>query len=321
MKKSLVFMMMLGLISCNGGGGGSSSGASSNGGVQSVEKVFFDAHVSRLKVVTNGVVSYTGLKGEFSCNVGDSVDFYLSNLKLNQVEISCDSSSYFFVNQLVENGTTSTDLVRDISSLLLALDDDNLTQGIQLASNIHDLDYIVPDIENGSVSGDVNDQVDLLLNDINFKLSTGYAAVTRTEAASHLAISIDSASDSFRSITLTDTGDGDLALCATQASIKVFGSGVTVENINADVAFHEFPEKNFSRDYGNNDFNYTAQSWDLEYDNSVCSPGYSYQSVILEFDGSNTSFSGDYSFKTICMNDLDGSVTEEIVLCDGTWAE
>lgn len=141
MTKTWAFVALSGLVSlagCNSGGGDSApQGAAPTGSSQtqsgaSKVGVFLDSPVQGLKVVrADGSSASTGRWGEFAFTDGETLTFYLGNLRLGSVKGKAEITPL----NLFGASSTADRRVTNLLRLLQSLDaNDNPADGIQLVS-------------------------------------------------------------------------------------------------------------------------------------------------------------------------------------------
>ena len=131
----LVYGLTFALTACNSGGSDSSTPApppaASPAATSNATGVFLDAPVRGLRVErSSGASGSTGALGEFAYTSGESVTFYLGNLKLGTVTAKAEITPLDLFNTSDSNNRKVVNLLR----LLQSLDsNDNLSDGIQLS--------------------------------------------------------------------------------------------------------------------------------------------------------------------------------------------
>ena len=125
--------MLLGFVSCGSDSSGTGGGATSS----SITGKFVDDPVAGLKYVTDGVTAFTNGSGEFLCDTGDSVQFYVGNLLIGSA--NCGE----VLTPLDIRGTQilTDDTVENVALLLQNLDDGSTGGLITIPEAYHDEDF------------------------------------------------------------------------------------------------------------------------------------------------------------------------------------
>lgn len=141
MKKRIIFSMVtagavFGLIGC--GGGSSDPVDPAAPAPVTVTGQFIDTYVEGLNYTcSSGTTGVTNNDGEYTCNVGDSVEFSLGGYILGSTTAS---SGIVSPETLYPNDSAAA---LDVAQLLQTLDDDNdPSNGINIPSNFTDLDSV-----------------------------------------------------------------------------------------------------------------------------------------------------------------------------------
>lgn len=212
----LACTLTLALAACNSGGSDSSTSApspTSNPPASSnATGVFLDAPVQGLRVErSSGASGTTGSFGEFAYTAGESVTFYLGNLKLGTVVAKAEITPLDLFNTSDSNNRKVVNLLR----LLQSLDsNDNLSNGIQLSDTT--LQAANPTLAKLTLDQDTT----------LFEKSTDVATVLSKKRPGLTLTSLSDAKAHFDASRLTAAGAGFFS-----GTLKVAGQSLTTSGM------------------------------------------------------------------------------------------
>ncbi len=144
LKIILIFFISLVFIGC--GGGNDSRGNTTDINTTTLVGTFIDSPVEGLRYSTNSLSGFTNNKGEFQYKVGETVDFFIGNIKLGSA-IGGEVISPLTLtgeNDLNNISSKSTNIAR----ILQTLDEDSTNKGkIKIPLSLVDLDNFKIDFE------------------------------------------------------------------------------------------------------------------------------------------------------------------------------
>lgn len=269
MKKMLVVMSMLGLITSCGGDSTSNQTESS-----SVTATFTDSPVKGLKVIkADGDSIMTDSLGQFNCTLGETLKFMIGNFQLGS-----DATCAKDMNPMSLVPTTDdylNDSVLNIALILQKLDADaNPDSGlIEIPEAVHDFSYTSVDITDTASTGGIPNIVTAITNEIASKASVSVdTARTLAQARTHLGKNVGEGGFSASLTNSTNLGQtlglsGDYH-CPTGFTIKAEGESLSITTQGST----EFNTADFSddggtqRDFSNNSFVIDLATNSLDYD-------------------------------------------------------
>jgi len=137
-NKVLVLIAVTAALHACGGGGGSSGGGS-KGGASVLTGVFIDSPVVNIAYRTDSQEGYTGVNGEYLYLAGETVTFSIAGIELPPVT----ATGVITPLDLADSDSTRDTEVLNITRLLLSLDSDSGTDGIQIDDQAHETTMVI----------------------------------------------------------------------------------------------------------------------------------------------------------------------------------
>ena len=219
-KKSLslfvVTALSIGFIGCGGGSSSSTPTTATTSGN------FKDANLIGVAYNSGAISGFTGANGSYTCETGKNVTFSIGKIVLGSIPCSGLTTPI----ALVTNGDINSTGVLNIVRLLTALDDDNnVSNGMNITSQVRTLANNWNDVNFSSSTFSTDANVSAILNSMQTNIGTGHTLPTAITAKAHLQSTLLCAySGAFSgSYAGSDTGGLGVMVSPTNGKMTVVG--------------------------------------------------------------------------------------------------